>query len=234
MTRLRLAIAAAMVALLTAVPAPPVGAVPILDEQDAVELANNLADAMEEQDVCYGWQVSVRDDDGPLSGLDQGSSLGPGQDPRDPACSPSVIFVADLRYTSQMSESADSASYRIDSTLPGFSGRGLADLGIDEGALLGDDDDLAVFNATSLLPALVAEKGLAPPIIAEETTGTIPAADRPTGSPSSDRVRGWWPAFTITGLLILLGGLWMAAALFLRSSPDLAAQLTASFSEDDD
>ena len=226
--------AAAALATLV-VPATPASAAPILDPGDATELANTLAEATEEQGVCYGWLVDVQDDDGSLSGVDQGSSLGPGTDPRLPACSPSVIFVADIHYTSSLSESPDSATYHVESTLPGFDDRSLDPLGVSGTALLGDRDDLTVLNATALLPVLVAEQGLAPAVAVEETVGTIPATDVPTGKPSSDvlRTHGW--AFAIAAVLILAGVVWFALALWLRHAQRRDPHLTfATLFVDDD
>lgn len=205
----------------------PAGALPILEEGDAVELANKLAEATEEQGVCFGWSVDVQDDGGSLSGTDTGSSLGPGRSPYDPACSPYVVFRASLHYTSEASEAADSATYSIDSNLPGFDARSLDGLGISGSGLLGGNDDIVVANATALLPALVAEQGLAPPIPIEETAGTtIPAADRPTNTPGSDLWRTHWAAYSFTGLLLLGGVAWLGLALFVRhmqqQDPDFA------------
>lgn len=221
-----MAVAAAGVLVLVAAPAPA-GALPILDEGDAIELANKLAEATEEQGVCYGWSVEVRDDGGSLSGTDTGSSLGPGRSPYDPACTPYVIFRANLHYTSEASEASDSAGYSIDSNLPGFDPRRLEGLGISDSSLLGGNDDIVVANATALLPGLVAEQGLAPPIPIEETAGTtIPASDRPTNTPGSDLWRTHWAAYSFAGLLLLGGLAWLGVALFVRhmqqQDPDFA------------
>lgn len=225
--RTRVATVAALGFLVLAVAPAPAGALPILDEGDAIELANKLAEATEEQGVCYGWSVVVRDDGGSLSGTDTGSSLGPGRTPYDPACTPYVVFRAVLHYTSEASESADSASYVIDSNLQGFDARSLDGLGISEGSLLGANDDLVVANATALLPGLVAEQGLAPAIPIEQTAGTtIPAADRPTNTPGSDRWRTHWPAYSFSGVLLLGGLAWLGVALYVRHmqqhDPDFA------------
>lgn len=221
-----LAVAAAGLLVLVAAPAPA-GALPILDEGDAIELANKLAEATEEQGVCYGWSVDVRDDGGNLSGTDTGSSLGPGRSPYDPACSPYVVFRANLHYTSESSEASDSAGYSIDTNLPGFDARSLDGLGISGNSLLGGNDDVVVANATALLPGLVAEQGLAPPIPIEETAGTtIPATDRPTNTPGSDLWRTHWAAYSFSGLLLLGGLAWLGVALFVRhmqqQDPDFA------------
>jgi hypothetical protein len=223
------------IAVAVVVAVAPAGALPILEEGDAVELANKLAEATEEQGVCYGWVVNVQDDGGSLSGVDTGSSLGPGRSPFDPSCAPYVVFVADLHYTSETSEAADRATYSIESNLPGFEARGLDSLGISGSSLLGDKDDLVVANATALLPGLVAEQGLAPPIPIEEAPGTtIPDADRPTNTPGSDRLRTYWPAFTFAGLLLLGGVVWLGLALFVRhmqqTDPDFA--LSEAFDTD--
>ena len=60
------AAAAALALAMLVVPVAPAGAAPILDDGDATELANALAEATEEQGVCYGWEVVVQDDDGSL------------------------------------------------------------------------------------------------------------------------------------------------------------------------
>jgi hypothetical protein len=232
----RIVAAIAVVAASLVLPAPPAGALPILDPGDAIELANTLAEATEEQGVCYGWIVTVQDDGGSLSGVDRGSSLGPDSDPNAAACAPRVVFVADLHYTSSMSESPDSATYHLESTLPGFDARSLDPLGVSGSALLGGRDDLTVINATGLLPVLVAEQGLAPPVPAEETVGTIPATDRPTGKPSSDRLRTHGVAFGFAGFLVFGGLCWVGLALVLRhlqrTQPDLT--LASLFDGDDD
>ena len=235
MTGARLAAAVLLMAMLSLVPLAPASAAPIFEEADAVELANSLAEAQADQDVCYGWLVTVQDDGGSSSGIDRGSSLGPDRDPREAACEPSVIFVADLHYTAETSEAPDGASYRIESSLSGFQTQlAVSALGVSESGLLGDNDDLVVRNATALLPGLVAEQGLAPPILAEETTGTIPATDRPTGRPSSDLVRTYWPAYTVAGLLAAAGVVWLATALFLRSAQRQDPDFTLSSMLQDD
>lgn len=221
------AVATAACLLVLLASAIPASALPILDEGDAVELANKLAEATEEQGVCYGWSVDVQDDGGSLSGTDTGSSLGPGRSPYDPGCSPYVVFRASLHYTSEASEASDSATYSIDTNLPGFDARSLDGLGISGNSLLGGNDDTVVANATALLPGLVAEQGLAPPILIEETAGTtIPAADRPTNTPGSDLWRTHWAAYSFSGLLLLGGLAWVGVALFVRhmqqQDPDFA------------
>jgi hypothetical protein len=72
---------APLVALLIALALPGVAhAYPFLDQGDAAELANELAEATDEQGICYGWQVSVDDQSGGPSGTDVGSNFGPGQE----------------------------------------------------------------------------------------------------------------------------------------------------------
>jgi len=166
----------------------------------------------------------VQDDGGSLSGIDEGSSFGPGVNPFDMTCARHVIFTARIHYTSEVSEAADSASFSVVSSLPGFDVDDLSGLGVSSDGLLGSDDDLVIANATALLPALVAEQGLAPPVPIEETTGTVPPSDRPTNTPGSDRWRTYWPAFAFTGFLVVAGLAWIVVALIVRSmqahSPD--------------
>lgn len=197
----------------------PLRAHALLDDADAIELANKLAEATEDQGVCYGWSVTINDEDRGFA-FDQGSSLGPERRPDDPACTPSVVFVADLLYTSELSEAADSASIRVDSTLPGLSlsGDDFRDFGVTGAALLGDNDDVALVNAVAALPLLVAEAGLAPAVQPEQTTGTIPAADRPTGGGGSDRLRTYGSLYFLA-ITIILGGVgWLATAWYLGNS----------------
>lgn len=216
----RIFLAAVVIVFALFVPARPASALPILDPGDAVELANTLADATEEQDVCYGWVVKVDDQNG-FSGtsVDRGSSLGPDTDPFAPACTPSVVFVADIIYTSELSEAVDTATIRVLSTLAvDFDANDLKKFGVSESALLGDNDDRALMAAVSALPALVAEAGLAPPVPVEETTGTIPAADRPTGAGGSDRLRNYGALYFLAGLVLASGAGWLIYSLVIASS----------------
>ena len=220
-------LAAAAVLLLgsgTAAPSSAQTTRALLEEGDAIELANKLADATEDQDVCYGWSVTVLDEDRGTF-FDEGSSLGPTTRAIDPGCTPSVVFVADLVYTSEMSEASDSASIRVDSTLPGFTltGEDFAPFGVNGRALLGDNDDVALINAVSALPLLVAEAGLAPPVQPEQTTGTIPAADRPTGGGMSDRLRTYGSLYFLAITMIVGGVVWLVVARFLRTYADAAS-----------
>lgn len=221
------------------VPARPAGALPILDTGDAAELANTLAEATEEQDICYGWVVTVNDQaqfSGPS--FDRGSSLGPDTDPFAPECTPSVVLVADIIYTSELSEAVDAADLRIQSTVAiDFDETDLKKFGVTEAAFLGDNDDRALMAAVSVLPALMAEAGLAPPVPVEETTGTIPAADRPTGAGGSDRLRNYGALYFMAGLVLLSGvGYLVYAIVFAasaRSRPVHAVRFTDLPSHDD-
>ena len=225
----RVLVAAACAAFVALSSAPSVSAQTtraILEEGDAIELSNKLAEATEEQDVCYGWVVAINDQDRGFTG-EQGSSLGPSTAPSDPACTPSVVFIAELLYTSEMSEASDSATIRVESTLPGLvlSGDDFGPFGVTGRSLLGDNDDLALLNAVSALPLLVAEAGLAPAVQPEQTTGTIPDADRPTGGGGSDRFRTYGSLYFLAIALILGGVGWLVVAFFLRSmanAPPLA------------
>jgi len=194
--------------LLPAVSASGPAAEPILAPDDAAGLANALADAAEEQDVCYGWQVTVQDDwDGRYDGVDAGSSAGVGTAVTDvPTCSRWVQFVAFITYTSASSEAEDSASFEVASNFTTIGAGKLADFGVDEGALLGDDDDLAIYNATAALPLLVADAGLAPAVTAQPAAATTPSGgDHLTGRPGSDFLRSFWPLAVIVAVLLLAG-----------------------------
>ena len=199
--------------------APPAGALPVLAEADANELAQALAEATEDQDVCYGWEVTVYDYGGGGDGIDRGSSLGVGKTANAAECARWVIFEATLVYTSASSESEDSASFSVTSNVAGApTSADLRDNGISEGGLLGNNDDQTVANATLLLPALMAEKGLAEPISLEANTQALPAGDKATGTPGSDWLRKYGPAVAFAAL-VFLGGLGWAAWIFFREHP---------------
>lgn len=213
---MRLLVGAGTAGLAICVLATPAAALPVLEEADAVELANSLAEATAEQDICYGWQVRVDDQGGGASGIDAGSNLGP-TTPVDPAaCDRYVVFDADIVYTSELSDREDAAAFTVLSNIAGAPGAAeLREVGISTAALLGDDDDAEVGDAVLALPALVAAEGLAPFVPAEPNTGTIPAADGPTGSPGqSDWLRQNGAGVLGGGALIVAGLGWAAWSAF--------------------
>ncbi len=214
-----LALSAAGTAAVILGAAAPAGAVPILDAADATELAQALAEATEDQDVCYGWKVTVYDYGGGADGIDLGSSLGVGQPAVQAECPRYVVFEASITYTSASSEAEDSASFGVVSNIPGApTVADLRDNGISGGGLLGANDDQVVANATLLLPALMSEKGLAEPIALEPNTQPLPASDRATGTPGSDWLRKYGSAVAVAAL-ILLGGLGWAAWIVVKEHP---------------
>ena len=195
------------------------GALPVLEAPDATELAQALAEATDDQDVCYGWDVTVNDYGGSASGVDEGSSLGVGPTAIETECERYVIFEARITYTSQASESEDSASFVVRSNIPGAPTTGdLFDAGISTSGLLGGNDDQVVANAALMLPALVAEKGLAPPITLEANTEALPSGDRATGTPGSDWLRKYGAGAGMAALL-LAGGLGWAGWIVFRERP---------------
>ena len=183
-------------------------AAPLLEQADAEELAQALAEATDEQGVCYGWEVQVQDESGGPGGLEAGSSRGPGRPLDRAGCASYAVLRAGLVYTSELSESEDSvSSFGIDSNLPRPpTTHQLAELGYDEGSLLSENDDQAVIDMAGVLPLLVAEAGLAPYVPFEARSEPIPAADRPTDSPSSDWWRNYWwvAALGALGVVVVL------------------------------
>lgn len=215
----RAALAAAGCAAIVLLRTSPAGALPILAATDANELAQALAEATEEQDVCYGWEVQVTDYSGSADGTDQGSSLGVGPTAIETECDRWVIFAAALTYTSELSESEDSAGFAVRSNVPGAPTSGdLSEWGISTGGLLGANDDQVVANATLLLPALMADKGLARPITLEANTQALPSGDRATGTPGSDWLRKYGAAAAMAAVT-LAGGLGWTAWILIRERP---------------
>lgn len=185
---------------------------PLLDQAEAAELAEELADATEKQKICYGWDVTVDAQDGSVGGRDVGSNLGAGI-PADtaPSCSQYAIFAATITYTDEWSEAEDSATFTVRSNLPGAA----LDIGdyVTERALLGELEDVAVIDATLTLPMLVADKGLAPyPDPASPATTPPPADAFPTDPPRSDFLRVWWPGLLLAAVSIFGGSGFLLSA----------------------
>ena len=216
MTRvLALAAPAAMMLALLVAPAAPAA---ILAQEDAAELANALAEATFEQKVCYGWAFQVSDNwTGEEDGPEVGSNFGPGApvDPSRPECEKGVVVLAGtITYTSEMSESEDSAAWEIQSTLPDPPRIDqIEDLGYSTDALLGDDNDLAIINPTGALPSLVAERGVAAPVPFETSAREAGVGGEPTDSPSSDFLRQNGSLLAICALLFVGGLLWLVHLL---------------------
>jgi hypothetical protein len=194
-----------------AAPATAAGPGAVVDGADRTEIAQSLAEATTETGVCFGYTLRVL---GATSGgttEEQASSGGPDAAPGAGASCPKGTVAAriTLIYTSESSESEDSASVSIDSTVPGLAsyvvqGR-LRDLELlDEGALLGDDDDLAVRNLAVALPLTLDDAVPAEDVA--PAAATAPNGDRLTGSPGSD----WMRAHLVTvlvGAVLLVGAL---------------------------
>jgi hypothetical protein len=187
---------------------------PILDPQDGVDLAQTLADAREEQDVCYGWEIEVDDGEAGTVETDMGSSLGPDR-PVDPAqCPRAVVLRGAITFTSETSEAEDSVdAFTIESTLPRPpTVEQIAALGLSQDRLLDDDSDVALTDMVNVLPLLVAEAGQAEYVPYEEPTTPPPAADRPDEGPSGDWIRMYW-WLPVLGLLLVVG-----AVVLIRSA----------------
>lgn len=197
---------AAILALLVAAALTAPAQAGIVSPEDAAELAQTLAEAREEQDVCYGWNVT--NNFSPTS--DVGSSTGgPGVElaPTQAACPKgAIVLEGNISYACESCESSDSASVSIASG-------GLADpptvddlegLGLKAGDLTGDKDDTTLVNMVNALPLLVADRGNAPYVAYERTT-TVPAGDRATDTPGSDLLRDSWLRLVFFGGLILAG-----------------------------
>jgi len=206
------ALALAAVLLLVA-GVPGAAATPLLEEGDAAELAQQLAEATAAQGVCYGWSVAVEDQGGGPSGLDEGSSLGPDVPltPETANCERRVILNGQVLYTCESCEAEDSSAAAIQASFP--QAPTLADveaLGFDDQALKDDDGDTVLINMVGALPLLTASAGAAAPVPIEQEGAARPGpGDVPTGTPSSpDWVRDSAGALVLCGALVLAGLLW--------------------------
>lgn len=200
--RLLLATAAVALTLLSS----PAFAEPILAADDAAELAESLAEATEEQGICYGWQANVWDGQTGQRLVDVGSGAGPGVPVDRQTCLRWMVFLAEIRYEPETSESEDRAVMRVESNLPDApTAASLRDLDISDRDLVGNRDDVVLFNAVSGLPLLAAQNGLAPYVSAAPNTASIPSEDQPTGKPGSDITRTYWPLIALAGLALVFG-----------------------------
>lgn len=196
---------AAAVAAALGVLSSPAAAEPLLALEDAAELAQGLAEATEEQEICYGWEVDVWDGQTGKRLADVGSGAGPGVRIDRQACPRWIALLAEVSYAAETSESEDSAAMWIESNLPGVTIERLRELGISDRDLLDDRDDAALFNAVNALPLLAAQAGLAPYLAAEPNTAPIPDEDQPTGKPGSDLVRTYAPLIVLACLVLVIG-----------------------------
>lgn len=205
---MRAVVAVALAMALALATAPPAAAEPLLEPEDAADLAQTLADAQAEQGVCYGWTAQVD-----ALGVDAGSSIaGPGQALQpDPTACPKgyVVFQALIDYTGEYEEAEDSVRAEIESSLASAPTiADLEELGLPVNDLLGEQDDKALFDLVGALPLLVAEKGAAPYVAYEPAGPDVPATDRPTNKPGSDFLRTAGPILGFGAFLVLAGILW--------------------------
>ena len=182
----------------------------IFDPADADELAAVLAEATDEQGVCYGWNVRVDNVGVPEDSV--GSNSGAGV-PIDSSCAKHVELTAQITYTSESSESEDSASFDVSSSPGGPTKADLDALDLDWDGLTGEDPDVVIGKAVTALPLLAADKGMAKPIAAAPETGAAPADAQLTDDPGSDWWRGRGGAVLWGVGLLLAGGLFAWWAL---------------------
>ncbi len=192
--------------LLAVAGAPAAAQTPLLAEEDAIDLNNELAEAQAEQGVCYGYVARINgvatdvgsSTGGPGKALDTGTSCPGGF----------AQLVADITYTCDSCEAEDSASVAIESSLPDAPAyEDLAALGLASGDLVGEEDDTALIHMAAALPLLVADKRQARPV-GFDLPEQVPATDRPTNSPGSDFLRETWPILVLCAFLVALGPFW--------------------------
>jgi opacity protein-like surface antigen len=219
---LRAAVVCLGAALALSVAPGTVAADVIFDPADAKDLADTLAEATKAQGVCYGWNVHVDDQyAGVDTGTSVGSNFGPGLDVNDAPgadrCKTTVEFDATITYTSDSSESDDSASYSVNSAPKGPTTDDLNALGIvDENGLVGDNPDIEVNKAVAALPQLASDDGVARPMQATPEPVADAGSSHLTDNPGSDF---WRRAgnYLLWGSLLLLAGI-VFAIYAIRSS----------------
>lgn len=205
-----------LVALLALALPAPAPAEPLLSSEDAAELAQALAEAREEQDVCYGWQVRVDDDSRGPDGIDSGSSSGPGTPVgAGVGCRLYVELRGSVSYTCGSCEAEDSSDADVTTNIPnGPSTHDLDELGLDGGDLANDKGDSVLASMVGALPLIAASRGAAPAIAAEADTTPPPARDKPTGTPwTPDWLRESWLALAACLVLVVGGSFWLRSVI---------------------
>lgn len=210
---------------LAVVIAPAAQALPVLEDADAAELAQVLADATEAQGVCYGWAVQVADGSGGPSGADVGSDKGPGVVVDRAACPKYVELQGGIEFTCDSCESENSSNIVIDANFAGAPTKGdLEEIGFSGGDLTHDDNDVVLTNMVGALPLVTASNGAAMPVPGlEPAEADKPAAgDVPTGTPSTpDWLRESGPALVVFLLLAGGGTVWLVRLRARRSDSEL-------------
>lgn len=203
----RLLLLVALLALaLPSVAAAQLSTHEILGDESATELANELAEATDEQDICYGWYVSVS------TGLpDQGSNLGPDKRVTSGGCEKYVEIVGDVDWTCSSCEAEDSSSFHVETNIPSGAPtkQQIRDLGLSGGDLHKDNGSDVLEAMAGALPLLAAGNGIAKSIPTTLNTKPIPASDKAENSPSMpDWLRESWLALCVF-LVIIAGAVWL-------------------------
>lgn len=176
----------------------------IFDPADADDLAATLAEATAAQDICYGWNVQVSDQSSSDS-ESVGSDRGAGVAVDTMSCSKYVVLDVYITWTSESSESEDSASYDVTSSAGGPTRSDLDGLELDWDGLTGEDPDVVIGNAVAALPLLAADKDMGKAIEAAPASGDAPADASLTDDPGSDWFRNNGGTM-LWGLGLLLAG----------------------------
>jgi hypothetical protein len=172
---------------------------------DENELANELAEATADLDVCFGWRVSVNSETATV-----GSNFGPEKPLVRAACENGHIeLVVNLFYASETSEDSDSGNWFVDVSIPAIERAELPpgvlrnlvsdSTGMSTENLLGDNDDEALTRMVLALPLLYSEHiGRNAPSEALAAVPETAAIDEAVdSSPGSDRMRQAWPIIAV-------------------------------------
>lgn len=202
--------------------APAFAALQIVDPADSAELREIMAEATQEQGVCYAWSLNLDDQYTGQGGLqDSGTTATPG------GCAKgSVSLTGTVTYSCSTCEGGDFAQVSLQGSgvsIVASSDDYLDMLGLGEDDLLADEgDDVAWLNMVGALPLMVSENN--PSVPAPEFDDTIYPADdaSPTNTPSA--LGDWFRTYGWTVAIILLGiGLLAVLGLWVRKQRHLAA-----------
>ena len=195
----------------------------ILGDDGAVELAQQLAEATEEQGICYGWRVLVGNE-GDLS-TERGSNFGPDRGIETGPCRRKAEIVGEVSWTCGSCEPEDSSSFHVEANFRGAPTKDqIRDLGLEGGNLHKGDGDEVLAAMAGSLPVIAASNGVAEAVPAQLNTRPIPAADKPENSPSTpDWLRESWLGLTVFLVLAAAGIAWFVIDLLRRSPAEAPA-----------
>lgn len=190
----------------------PANAATYFDAGEREDLVAQLQEAANQQDVCYSWRLTVRDESGSEGGIDsqlvqptaQSRQTGSGRETS--ACRHQLTFLATVVYTADSSESEDYATWSTQGVSTPSS------LRVSTSRLV-SDPGAEIMSVMPQLPLAAVEMRIAKPVAIEANTEALQADEHLTGSPGSDWVRSNMATLILLAIGFLFGIVMVATAI---------------------